>query len=424
MDGLIGIILLLSYVGLVIYAARGGNLMVGFFVVAILWAVAGGLPVADIPAKIVQKGADAYAATSIVIIFGSWFGRVLVETGLVGAIIKKTVELGGDRPLVTTILLSFVTALIFTGAYGVGTVIAIGLISLPILLSLGVPKNVAVSSFTLSIGAGLYCNIALFSQYSTFFKTEFTGPYFRFGMIGFCVQMAVVLAMLFFFLGRGKTARNWAAQAPQPSAGDHGVPTYAFVTPLVPVLTSAFLNWPAIPSMLAAILVALLLTGRFKSPKKCLELLLKTLHDGTAEVALLIGMLIAIVIFSQSAAICSPLIGKYIEPYLPTDLWTTAIVFALIAPLALFRGPLMFFGVGAATSAILMGLNRYSPLFTMMLIFIPTLSMAVSTCVTQSWNLWAMNFTKLEPRRFLGTGVWWAWAVCIINMFIAAAMFM
>ena len=35
----IGIILLITYVAFAVYAAKGGNLMLGFFVMAVLWAL-------------------------------------------------------------------------------------------------------------------------------------------------------------------------------------------------------------------------------------------------------------------------------------------------------------------------------------------------------------------------------------------------
>lgn len=37
MDLFIGIILIITYIGLAIYAAKGGNLMTGFFVMAVVW---------------------------------------------------------------------------------------------------------------------------------------------------------------------------------------------------------------------------------------------------------------------------------------------------------------------------------------------------------------------------------------------------
>ena len=39
MEYIIGILLLISFVGLAVYAVRGGNLMMGMLIMAIIWTV-------------------------------------------------------------------------------------------------------------------------------------------------------------------------------------------------------------------------------------------------------------------------------------------------------------------------------------------------------------------------------------------------
>ena len=41
-----------------------------------------------------------------------------METGIASTLIRKTVELGGDRPIITVALLNIVTAIIFTAMTG------------------------------------------------------------------------------------------------------------------------------------------------------------------------------------------------------------------------------------------------------------------------------------------------------------------
>ena len=73
--------------------------------------------------------------------------------------------------MVTIALLNIVTALIFTAMTGAGPVIAIGVIVLPILMSLGVPKAIAMFSFMGSVAAGIYLNPVNFAQYRAFYIT-------------------------------------------------------------------------------------------------------------------------------------------------------------------------------------------------------------------------------------------------------------
>ena len=117
MENIQGVLLLVAYCLLVYYTVKGGNLILGFLLSAIAWVVIGRVPYAVAMSDVFQKAVDIYGPTAIVIMLGSWFGRVLVETGIAGSIIRRAVELGGDKILVTTILASVATTFIFTGSF-------------------------------------------------------------------------------------------------------------------------------------------------------------------------------------------------------------------------------------------------------------------------------------------------------------------
>ena len=156
MEYIIGVLILVSFFGLAFYAARGGNLMMGMLVMAILWtvlpmigntfatnpeflAVNGdkvGITWIQAFTKVFQSGPEGWGNVLVNVVFGAWFGRVLLGTGVASTLIRKTTELGGDRPAITCILLCIVTAAIFSSLFGAGAVVAIGVIVLPILMSL------------------------------------------------------------------------------------------------------------------------------------------------------------------------------------------------------------------------------------------------------------------------------------------------
>lgn len=83
----------------------------------------------------------------------------------------------------------------------------------------------------------------------------------------------------------------------------------------------------------------------------------------------------------------------------------------------------MVWGAGSATAAVIAGTGFFNQYFGFALIIVPAVSMAVSACVTQSWNLWALEYTKLDPKKFLMTGVPWAWGTCALNLLLAVVMF-
>ena len=144
MEYVIGALLLASFFGLAVYAVRGGNLMIGMLIIGTLWTV---LPLfgntfatnldfiaaypgvtdisfVDAITKVYQSGPEGWGSVLVNVVFGAWFGRVLLETGIADALIRKTVELGGDKPIVISVLLSIVTTAIFSTLFGAGAVVA------------------------------------------------------------------------------------------------------------------------------------------------------------------------------------------------------------------------------------------------------------------------------------------------------------
>ena len=158
---------------------------------AIVWAVIAGIGVKDIQAKILQGGGVQYASAVIIIVFGAWFAQILIQTGIAESVIRSAVELAGDRPLVTAIVINLVTALLFTSMYGVGAAIAIGVIALPIMLSQGIPARVAAPD--VHHGASARARIVNLVQFGTFEKLfpgiKYEAPWLTFWMIGMVVYL-------------------------------------------------------------------------------------------------------------------------------------------------------------------------------------------------------------------------------------------
>jgi hypothetical protein len=71
-------------------------------------------------------------------------------------------------------------------------------------------------------------------------------------------------------------------------------------------------------------------------------------------------------------------------------------------------------GAGAATAAVLSGTGLFNDAFLLPLLYVPTL-LAVSTDITQSWNVWGLDYMKVESKDFLKLGVPLMWIVSIIN---------
>ena len=213
----IGILMIASFLGLVFYCVKGYNLMVGFFAMSTLWVILvlvgnaispvasmEGTTILDVVKTVYQGGPENYAQTILVnIFFGAFFGRVLMDTGIAATLIRKTVELGGDRPALTMILLCIVTAVCFTSMTGIGPVISIAVIVLPIFLALGIPSNISLFAFMGAIMSGILLNITAYAQYNGVlggidarFTEEYTYQnYFTYGIVAMAITLVVVLAV-------------------------------------------------------------------------------------------------------------------------------------------------------------------------------------------------------------------------------------
>ncbi|HWR22540.1 MAG TPA: citrate transporter [Feifaniaceae bacterium] len=434
METAIGILMLLAYIGLVYYTYRGGNIQIGFLIIAAVYAVLAiignntvtnadflaeneGLikNIPDALTQVFQKGAEGYGANLVNVMFGAWFGQVILETNIARTIIRKTVELGGDRPGLTMILLSIVCALIFSGIYGAGAVIAIGVIVLPILMSLGIPKVVALFSYIGTIGAALYINPVQHNQWATLFgitETYTYQQYFNWGVIALGIQI-VILAVFSVVYFRKETAHAWAAQTDVQPETQEKVPGIALITPVIPVVLLYAFKIPVIVGFLAAGFFAMAVCRKMRTFADAARLFAKNFFDGVVDVAPFMGFLLTVGMFNNASALAAPYLGALLGGVQMTNVFLICIAVALLAPLALFRGPMTLAGAGPATAKILTTLGFNSP-FVMMLLGIPTLSMHVSGCFTQSWTAWGIGYTKVTTKDWLRKSVPVCWVCCAL----------
>ncbi|MDO4679723.1 MAG: gluconate:proton symporter [Aerococcus sp.] len=425
---LIAALLLITFVLFIVYILKGGNLMIGFFVMAIVWSIIGLIPFNVAIQKVFAEPATNYAPTIIYIVFGSWFGRVLVSSGIAPAISEATNKVSSKQPLLAAMLIALVTSFIFVSAYGVGSVIAIGVILLPIMLSIGVPRDLATAVFSMSIGAPMYINVVLYNQIKGFFpKATYDAHYLKFGMIAMVVQIMAVIIFLFLF--RKKIDPNNAEKNLEAiGAGVHDekamdrIPKIAYIIPIVPVLMNMLFQWDAIPALTLASLIAILLTGHMKSYKGFVDFMNDTIKQAVSDIAGLVMFLMALAMFTSAASMNAEQFKPLFEAILPESHLVLALALGILAPLALFRGPVHVWGAGAATAAVLSGTGLFTDAFLLPLLYVPTL-MAVSVDITQSWNVWALDYMKVQSKDFMKYGVPVMWIVSIINELLVFKFF-
>ena len=114
----------------------------------------------------------------------------------------------------------------------------------------------------------------------------------------------------------------------------------------------------------------------------------------------------------------SALLGNVI----PNNTLVISIAFALLAPLGLFRGPFTLFGCGAATLGILKGIGFSTP-YLYGLLVVPSITMNVSICMTQSWIAWGVGYAKVSTREHMKQTLPVAWIVCALMQAVTYFMF-
>lgn len=427
LEFIIGILLLLTFFGLAYYCIKGHNLMIGFLVITIAWTVLslGGTAVssADFLASnpvltdttlvkmlnaIYQSAPEGWGTTLVNVCWGAWFGRVLMETGIASTLIRKTVELGGDKPMVTIALLNIVTAIIFTAMTGAGPVIAIGVIVLPIMMSLGVPKAIAMFSFMESVAAGIYLNPVNFTQYRAFFiepseMEAFTLGWYagKWGYAAVVISVVVATVLSGIFLKTSKTSHAWAAQT-RGAAEQKDAPFYTLFLPIVPVALKIAFDFSVIGGFVIAGFLALFLCGKMKGSfaENC-QLVNKLYYDGVVDTAPLVGFLLTLPMFNKVASYASPYFKVVLGPVMPKSELVVCVLFAVLLGLGLFRGPMTLVGCGAATLGVLSNVASFSVPFLYCVFAIPTITVNIGSCITQSWVAWGLAYTKVESKDYL-----------------------
>ncbi len=437
---IIGMLLILSFFFMVWYCVKGLNLMVGLAIMATIWmglalignffspnAAMEGQSVIDVLTHVYATGPAEYAKSILVnVFFGAFFGRVLVDSGIAATLIRKVVELGGDKPRITMSLLCLVTSIIFMSMTGIGLVISIAVIVLPILMSLGIAAPVALFAFMGSIMAGIFANIVNFKQYQTIYAgfnaaaENYTyNDYFQIGMIGMIVSLVIVLLVANISMNPKK---RYAMAAELPLEGGEA-PMISWLTVVIPVLGVVLLEIPIILGFMLAGIWALLFTGKLRGGYKdiCRQFA-KLFTDGATDVAPMVGFLMTLAMFNNSAVYASSYFSAILGDFIPQTPVVLAIAFAWLTPLGFFRGPLSLVGSGSAILAVVLAVNPTMPVAFLFPLFATTTIAPQHLDITQSWIAWGLGYTKVSSREFMKKSIPTGWAigviVCILTLIL------
>ncbi|MFI0757475.1 transporter [Streptomyces anulatus] len=423
------VILLVMAAGVAAMLTRKLPTAFALVILAVVIAFVAGAPLTgenSVLDTVLQEGAPALGATMIAILLGSWLGRLLDETGIAGTLVRKIVEFGGDRPVVVALGVLAVSTLVGTVTGSAPAAMLAGIIGIPAMIAVGIPKVTAAGTILMGIAAGMPFELPIWQFFST--ALELPVETVR----GFMIKLfpfALAAAVLFVLVEtrRRGVEHAWALKSAsarpvsrRKQLGD--APWYALLTPVVPLVLALGFEVAILPSMLAGILFALVTTTR---PREMNKRLLRTLY-GSFEVAaapivlfIAIGILLAAVKLPGAVESLEPLV-KAVSPQNPV---LFVLVFTLLVPLCLYRGPLNVFGLGAGIAGVLIAAGIYPAVAVLGLATSYNQVFGVSD-PTSTQTVWSAQYAGVTPQQVMLRTLPYVWAVALGGFCVTAASYL
>lgn len=370
-------------------------------------------------AYVIDGGAIKLAAAYVAVMFGAWLGQIMNQTGISKSIVKTAAELGGDRPFIITILVTAAIALLFTTVGGLGAVIMIGSITIPILMSVGVAPMTAIAVFLFGMAIGLELNMGNWAFYIT--ATGVTLEQVRnFALV--LMVLTAITALVFIIIEFKRQGLKFAWAQANDEEIEQKANSLALLTPLIPILFVLVFKWSIISSFMVGIVYSVITTQ--KSVKNALNTLTKTAYDGIADSAPAVLLMIGIGMLLN--AVMHPMVAKSLEPILksiiPSSRIYYIIFFSLLAPLALYRGPLNLWGLGSGIAGLIIGLKLLPPTAVMGALLSTERIQAIGD-PTNTHNVWLSNYVGVDVNKLLLKLLPYIWALAIAGVVTASVMF-
>ena len=446
----------------------------------VLLVGAGQLTWQDVFLGIWADGAVRLAEPMVIAMLGGMLSSWLQKTGVAQNLVRGGAELAGDRPWLLSVLVLGLVALLFSAVGGLGAVIMVGTVVLPILHSLGLREYISAGVLLFGISLGGLLNPGNWAVYKTVLGLSDTEvSRYALGVFGVMAVGAVAfvgvelartrllvwsgwrwepvgwlgLAGLPWVMrpwvtvpgwrwglvwglvcitlwGLGQGLRRWG-QTPR-------LAWYAYLTPVVPLMLILGLGVPFIPSFVLGLAYGFAVTLR----RGGVNLLTGAILEGSASVVAAIVLMIGIGM--TLSAVLGPtktgagavwytthpdavwpvlaVIQPLLAPLIPTSPWAYVVGFALLAPLALYRGPLNVWGLGYGMGGVMLsaGLPGGAVMGVLM-----SLGVIQGVCdPTNTHNVWLANEVKTDVNVLLVKTLPYAWGIAVVGLIIATQWYL
>ncbi len=139
-------------------------------IMAFLIPLVSGVSLVDTIELVLGLGATRLSEAYTIAIFGSMISILLQKTGVAESFIKLGAELSGDKPWTISLVMLILIALLFTTLGGLGAIIMVSTVALPILTSVGVGPITVVGIFLIGLSLGGTLNVGNWAVYTNVLK--------------------------------------------------------------------------------------------------------------------------------------------------------------------------------------------------------------------------------------------------------------
>ena len=440
----------------------------------------------DIIKYVIGEGTLKLNGAYTIAMFGSMLSVILQKTGVAESFIKKGAELSGDNPWLIAIIMLSLIILLFSTLGGLGAIIMVATIVLPIMASVGIGQMTIVGIFLFGLSIGGTLNVGNWAVYRDVMKLS-QQQILSFALIIFFIAFITAVAYITIQLYKDgvelsikkiiiRTGIFVLSASLVFYVYNFYLPSFIksllifyysiaitviyylialsiillFVLAIVRVILGKNENrpdvhWctyfiPVIPLFLimmfsfdfiAAFVVGLVYAFISTYKKKRLNLFIRSIFEGGGvvmpAVVLMfgIGMLLVAIMGPNNYNGTWPVL-KLLRPLLlfivPNNAWQYLLYFSIAAPLALYRGPLNVWGMGYGIAAVFLA-SGLNPAAVMGLLLSVGQIQGISD-PTNTHNVWLANEMRVDVQKVLYNTLPYTWVIAIAGLIAAAYYFM
>ena len=158
-------------------------------------------------------------------------------------------------------------------------------------------------------------------------------------------------------------------------------------------------------------------------PSQAINLFTGSIVDGIKDVAgviflfMGIGMLVTATTQKAATDILNPLFAAV----MPNSFYGVLLLFTVLAPAALYRGPFNMYGMGTGIAAILTSLN-FLPATALYGMFSGVGYLQAIADPTNSHNTWLAGFAGVDTTNVMKRILPYAWGACVLMMIFVAVL--